>query len=191
MVGNSRQEVDMVVVPREEVATLEAEGWEVYASMTKNWRPGHLIGDNGSDPATISQSPSFAPASRWNETSERRSATSTGHILQYRRPPGVPLGWGGYDEFTYWQSCGRRVTKDMVKKEEWSTSPLAPITIVKESGEFVETVTLPVKQEDLPPQPKKPVPLYDLLNSGTSQKRKAPTKDDSGTSTWADIYKGN
>lgn len=34
----------------------------VSTAMTDNdWRPGQLVGQNGSDPATIAQSPSFAP----------------------------------------------------------------------------------------------------------------------------------
>ncbi|GFP57568.1 hypothetical protein TASIC1_0008040900 [Trichoderma asperellum] len=191
MVGNSRQAVDMIVVPREEINALEAQvdvvsydnpaaGTGLYlehannfvtATMTKNnWRPGQLIGQDGADPATLSQSPSFAASDRWNEISERRSATSTGHLLQYQRPYGVSLGWGGYDRYTHWQSYGRRVTKDMVKEGNWSTDPLSPFTIVNESDEFVETVTQLFKLEDLPPQPRNLVSL---------------------TSTWANVYKDN
>lgn len=164
----------------------------VTATMTKNnWRPGQLIGQDGADPATLSQSPSFAAPDRWNEISERRSATSTGHLLQYQRPYGVPLGWGGYDRYTHWQSYGRRVTKDMVKEGNWSTDPLSPFTIVNESDEFVETVTQLFKLEDLPPQPRNLVSLYDRLNSEDVRGRKATENDQSSTSTWANGYKDN
>lgn len=164
----------------------------VSATMTKNnWRPGQLIGQDGADPAALSQSPSFAASDRWNEISERPSATSTGHVLQHQRPYGVPLGWGGYDRYIHWQSYGRRVTKDMVEEGNWSIDPLSPITIVNESGELVETVTQPFKVEDLPPQPRNLVSLYDRLNSEDVRKRKAAQNDQSSTSTWANVYNDN
>ncbi|KAK1980141.1 hypothetical protein LZ30DRAFT_690158 [Colletotrichum cereale] len=138
----------------------------ISSAMTKNnWHAGQLIGPNGSDPAVIAKSMSFAPPDSHNDVSERRSATSTGHILQYRRPAGVCLGWGGYDEHTHWQSFGRRVTKDMVEKRDWPDDQLAPVSVVNESGEVVDVVTIPFKREDLPSQPQKPVTLYDRLNN--------------------------
>ncbi|KAK1242949.1 hypothetical protein MKX08_005761 [Trichoderma sp. CBMAI-0020] len=119
MVGNSCQAVDMIVVPREEITTFEAQDQRnvdrpvdvvsydkpvadtdlylehakkfVSAAMTKNnWRPGQLIGPDGSDPETMNQSPSYAPHT--------------------------------------------------VKEENWSTDPLSPFVIVNEAGEVVETV---------------------------------------------------
>ncbi|KAK1995948.1 hypothetical protein LX36DRAFT_581332 [Colletotrichum falcatum] len=186
MVGFSRQGVDMRIVPEAEVAAFEAQGWEVYSAMTKNnWRPGQLIGPNGSDPAVIAKSMSFAPPDHHNDMSERRSATSTGHILQYRRPPGVCLGWGGYDEHTYWQSFGRRVTKDMTEKHNWPDDPLAPVTFVNESGEFSAVITPPLKREDLPSQPQKPVTLHDRLdNSGQRRKSKTAAEHKPATLAW-------
>ncbi|KKP04464.1 hypothetical protein THAR02_03408 [Trichoderma harzianum] len=137
--------------------------------MSDSWRPGQLIGENGSDPATISQSPSYAPFNPNLQFSERRSATSTGHILQYERPPNVGLGWGDYDRFTEWQSHGRQVTKDMVEKKEWRKDPLAPIDFVDENGEVVETLTIPFTREQLSNW-EEPLTLYEQLNQPDNQK---------------------
>lgn len=157
---------------------LEHANTFVSTTMIKNnWRPGQLIGPDGSDPETMNQSPSYAPPDRWDETSERRSATSTGHVLQYQRPNAVPLGWGGYDRYIRWQSYGRRVTKDMVKEENWSIDPLAPFTIVNEGGDIVETITQPFKLEDLPPQPRNLISLYDRLNSEDGRGRKVAERE--------------
>lgn len=144
------------------------------ADLTKGkWQPGQLIGKDGSDPAIISQSLSFAPAGHQNELTERRSATSTGHILLHRRPAGVPLGWGGYDEYTTWQSFGRRIDKDTVKKGEWSSAPVAPVTVVDEAGQVAKIFTPPFKKEHVLPQAQEPVSLHDLLHkSKDTQKPK-------------------
>ncbi|KID85530.1 hypothetical protein MAJ_11216, partial [Metarhizium majus ARSEF 297] len=149
--------------------------------MTKgNWRPGQLIGQNGSNPATIAQSLSFASPEHRNEVPEIRSATSTGHTLRYRRPADVCPGWGDYDRFTRWQSYGRSVTRDMVENTKWSTELQAPMRFVNESGEVVRTVTTQLKPEDLPSQTHAPVSLYDELNQKDDQKPKAPA---TGSST--------
>ncbi|KAL7799318.1 hypothetical protein V8C43DRAFT_313362 [Trichoderma afarasin] len=140
--------------------------------MSDSWRPGQLIGENGSDPATIAQSPSYAPFNPNLEFSERRSATSTGHLLQFERPPNVGLGWGDYDRFTEWQSYGRQVTKDMVEKKDWQKDPLAPIDFVDENGE-VETLTIPFTREQLSNW-EEPLTLYEQLNQPDNQKQEAP-----------------
>ncbi|KAK7408436.1 hypothetical protein QQX98_009421 [Neonectria punicea] len=161
------------------------------SALTKNnWRPGQLIGQNGSDPAIIAQSPSFAPPGRQNELAERRSATSTGHVLQYRRPAGVCYGWGGYDEYTTSQSFGRRVPKDMVEKQNWPIDLLSPFGFTNESGEVVETLSQPFTREDILSHPQEPVPLYDKLNSGDRRKPKAPKapKPIAPTLAWAGTY---
>lgn len=151
----------------------QGNNFAVSTMTNGNWRPGQLFGQNGSDPATIAQSPSFAPPDRHHELLERRSATSTGHILQHRRPASVCLGWGGYDEHTHWQSFGRRLTKDMVLEQDWLTDRSAPVRLVNESGEVVDSITIPFKPEDLPPQPQKLSSLHDLLNANDGRKRKA------------------
>ncbi|WYZ35849.1 hypothetical protein EsH8_X_000496 [Colletotrichum jinshuiense] len=223
MVGNLRQGVDVIIIPKEEVAAHEAQGWEVWyapsppldiennykdtrtvdrpvdvvsydrptadtmrylehgnnlisSAMTDgNWRPGQLIGKNGSDPATMAQSPSFAPPDRHDQVSESRSATSTGHVLQHARPAGVCYGWGDYDQHTHWQSFGRRVTKDMVEKQNWPTDPLAPIRFVNESNETKKTFNSHFTQEDVSSL-HTPVSLHELLNS--EHKRKFQGSDE-------------
>lgn len=149
--------------------------------MTKNnWRPGQLVGQNGSDPATIAQSPTFAAPSRQDQFSERRSATSTGHLLQFQRPSDVGYGWGDYDQFTEWQSFGRRVTKDMVENKNWQKDPLAPVDLVDESGTVVRTLTIPFKRAQLPVA-QEPLSVYERLNQADNPKpinnRKRKRKD--------------
>ncbi|KAL6698547.1 hypothetical protein J3F84DRAFT_345505 [Trichoderma pleuroticola] len=196
MEGKERVGIDFVIVPKEENYRdyrpvdrptdvisfdnpaadtdryLEHGNKVVSEVMTDSWRPGQLVGENGSDPATIAQSPSFAPPNPNLEFSERRSATSTGHILQYERPPGVSLGWGDYDRFAKWQSFGRRVTKDMVEKKDWQKDPLAPVDFVDESGNFVETLTIPFTREQLF-NAAEPLSLYERLNPPDNRKQKA------------------
>ncbi|KAL7913143.1 hypothetical protein GGI35DRAFT_491378 [Trichoderma velutinum] len=152
----------------------------VSAFMTKNnWRPGQLVGQNGSDPATIAQSPSFAPPNRQNQFSERRSVTSTGHLLQYQRPVEIGYGWGDYDQHTYWQSFGRRVTKDMVEDKNWRRNPTEPVDLVDESGTVVRTLTIPFKRTQLP-NAHNLLSIFERLNSTSNlksignRKRKAP-----------------
>ncbi|KAM4058940.1 hypothetical protein HRG_008183 [Hirsutella rhossiliensis] len=213
MVGNSRQGMEMTTVPKAEhyrdrrtverpvdvvsydqpaadtMRYLEHGNNFISSAMTKdNWRPGQLIGQNGSDPATIAQSPSFLPPDRHDDMSERRSATSTGHILQHRRPAGVGLGWGDYDRHVRWQSYGRRVTKDMVEKQNWQTDLLAPSRFFNESGEVVKTVTKPFERRDLPSQPQKPVSLYDRLNPRDGRTPEAPAEKNSETPAWPGTY---
>ncbi|CAI6091318.1 unnamed protein product, partial [Clonostachys chloroleuca] len=64
-----------------------------------NWKRGDLIGKNGSDPETKAQLASYAAPNCWDKISERRVATSTGHVPHIERPSNVHLGWGGYDKF--------------------------------------------------------------------------------------------
>ncbi|RFU73324.1 hypothetical protein TARUN_8932 [Trichoderma arundinaceum] len=142
----------------------------VSAVMTNNdWRPGQLFGQNGSDPATIAQSPSFAPPNCHNQFSERRSATSTGHLLQHQRPADVSYGWGDYDQNTYWQSFGRRVTKDMVENKNWRKDPMEPINLVDESGTIAQTLAIPFKRIQLS-NARKSLSLYEQLNSPDNRK---------------------
>ncbi|KAI5458788.1 hypothetical protein BGZ63DRAFT_362140 [Mariannaea sp. PMI_226] len=178
VVGDSLQQVEYIVVPVAEVASLETQGWEIYRAWTDGtWKPGDLIGKDGSDPATKAQSASYATPDRWDQVSDCRSATSTGHVPQHDRPPDVGLGWGGYDQFTHWQACGRLIPKDKVKREEWSTDRMAPVDFVNESGEAVETVQPAVEAHNLPPRPIPPLPLYELLHGRVGRPNKAPTTE--------------
>jgi hypothetical protein len=65
----------------------------------------------------------------------------------------------------------------MVKEENWSIDPLAPFTIVNEGGDIVETITQPFKLEDLPPQPRNLISLYDRLNSEDGRGRKVAERE--------------
>lgn len=134
-----------------------------------NWRPGQLVGQNGSDPATIAQSPTFATPNRQNQFSESRSATSTGHLLQFQRPTEVGYGWGDYDQLTYWQSFGRRLTKDMVENKNWQKDPMQPVDRVDESGTVVRPLTIPFKREELPVA-QEPLSVYERLDSADTLK---------------------
>ncbi|KAM0430999.1 hypothetical protein ACHAPT_005633 [Fusarium lateritium] len=206
MVRNLRQGVEMIIVPKAEVAAFETQGWEVYPVdvVFRDRRPVDLPVDVVSydQPAAdtmryVEHGNNFISSTvtkdNWLpgqliEVSERRSATSTGHILQHPRPAGVCLGWGDYDKYTHWQSYGRRVPKDMVEKKYWQMDPLAPVRLVNDSGEVVETVTNTFKREHVPSQTQKPVPLYDLVNSGDVRKLKTPARGTSTTLAWPGTY---
>lgn len=139
--------------------------------MTKgNWKPGDLIGENGSDPATKNKTASYAAPDQWDKITDLRSATSTGHIPAHPRPDNVGLGWGGYDKYTHWQACGRQITKDMVKKENWSTDRLRPTKMTSNLGRTIVVPSMLEDEADLPPRPNSPVTLYDLLHQTKSQK---------------------
>jgi hypothetical protein len=221
MSGDVRQELEMVTVTQEEVAALEAEGWEVWyppppaldpykgyqdtrpkiprpvdvvttdkpaadtarylargneimsSVWTKGkWKPGDLIGKVGSDPEVKAQSATYATPDKWDEISDQRLATSAGHIMQIERPPNVCLGWGGYDKFIQWQAAGRRITKDMVEKEDWSADLNKPIEFVDEEGNVVRTITTKIKEHLLPHRPQVPVSLYEHLNARDARKLK-------------------
>ncbi|CAH0016619.1 unnamed protein product, partial [Clonostachys rhizophaga] len=146
------------------------------------WKRGDLIGKNGSDPETKAQSASYAAPDCWDKLSERRVATSTGHMPHIERPPNVPLGWGGYDKFHHWQASGRQVTKDMVEEEDWSVDIDMPFDFVNEEGEVVDTVPPIVREQDLPPLADPPITLHELLNEREERKQKAPSR---GVVRWA------
>jgi hypothetical protein len=140
------------------------------------WKRGDLIGKNGSDPETKAQSASYAAPDCWDKISERRVATSTGHMPHIERPPSAPLGWGGYDKIHHWQASGRQVTKDMVEEEDWSVDIDTPFDFANEAGEVMDTVPPVVREQDLPPLADPPVTLHELLNKREGRKQKAPSK---------------
>ena len=116
------------------------------------WRPGQLIGENGSDPDVIAKSPSVIPSDQWDNLTEQQSLTSTGHIFQYQRPSKVSVGWGGYDQLTQWQSYGPQVTEDMVAKAskiDWKKDPLGDIPFVDEDGNLTITVKSKLTLDDI------------------------------------------
>lgn len=142
------------------------------------WSPGDLIGANGSDPETKARSASYAPSSQWNQITEPRVATSTGHIMAFERPPDVCIGWGGYDKFDHWQEAGRRINPDMVEEGGWSTDRLASIEFVKAgSNEVVRTIHSTVQSEDLPLRPKSPETLYQAVNRRAAARKREKSKE--------------
>ena len=141
------------------------------------WKPGDLIGSNGSSSEAKQQSATYASRDKAEKLTEPRSATSTGHIMHHDRPPIVCLGWGGYDKFTQWQANGRQIAKEMVEKEDWSTDLTENVDFVDESGDVVDTVPAAIEPQDLPNRTQKPVTLYDLLNPGDAKRpRIAPER---------------
>ena len=111
----------------------------IASASLGNWKPGQLVGPDGSDPLKINRSPSNADRENWKEglSSETRSVTSIGHAIQHSRPLRVPVGWGDWDDFTTWQSYGRHVSKDMTENNtNWPRElDVCPTTLVKENGE--------------------------------------------------------
>ena len=64
--------------------------------------------------APLSFSQEFIPAP---QATNRRTATTYGHHHQYMRPGQPGPGWGDYDRFDHWQSCGRRLPEDLLDKD--------------------------------------------------------------------------
>ncbi|KAI5862474.1 hypothetical protein GGS23DRAFT_605738 [Durotheca rogersii] len=112
-----------------------------------------LLGDGGSDPEVQAKSPSFAPFTPVEDMTETRSATSTGHIHQRRRPIGIGPGWGSYDDFTIFQSYERK----------WSIDTMAPFEVRSKSGQIMRCdVKLEPSPTTLPPPPDKQSPAPSL-----------------------------
>lgn len=164
--------------PVADMARYLEHGLDLAQSSRTNghWRPGQLIGQNGSDPAVMKQSPSYAPVDKHKEAvrDERRSATSTGHLIVHGRPRDVCLGWGGYDDFLDWQSYGRQVTEQMVKEEDWVIDPLETIVYHDEDGEAVDTIESILERSDLPAVAQAPIPLFDKLTARHKESQSKP-----------------
>ncbi|CAG9946225.1 unnamed protein product, partial [Clonostachys rosea f. rosea IK726] len=154
--GRDMRRVDRPVDIITEDRTVEDTAWFLERGLTlmtttmpnASWRPGQLLGQDGSNPETIAKSLSFAPPESEHDNSEARSATSTGHVIVYPRDSDVCAGWGDYDKRIRWQSYGRRLTKDMVEEKEWPTDFAADF--VNDAGEVVLSIGSEIKPEDLP-----------------------------------------
>ncbi|CAG9985650.1 unnamed protein product [Clonostachys byssicola] len=134
------------------------DGLEMMKRMSDNkWKPGDLLAEDGSDPKVKDGLASYASPSDRDQITDLRSATSTSHLFHHERPDDVCVGWGGYDEFNHWQSCGRRVTKDMVgvpnpkaaedpeakeriEERKWERDSKGATQFVTESGKVFCTV---------------------------------------------------
>ncbi|EON96699.1 hypothetical protein UCRPA7_7798 [Phaeoacremonium minimum UCRPA7] len=122
------------------------------------WRPGQLLGPDNSDPEVQAKSLSFAPFTPVKDMTEKRSATSTGHIHQWRRPIGIGPGWGSYDDFTTFQSYGRRIPKELVEERTWSTNAAAPFELKSTSGQTMRC-DVQLVEDGIPVKQKPPVSL--------------------------------
>jgi hypothetical protein len=71
------------------------------------WQPGRVLGPDPQERASISHSQSVVGQS--DMSTSILSATCRSHIVSYKRPPGVGLGWGDFDRFYEWQLHGRKV----------------------------------------------------------------------------------
>ncbi|KAI4594196.1 hypothetical protein KJ359_008471 [Pestalotiopsis sp. 9143b] len=97
------------------------------SETTSTWQPGELLGPSADPGTNPSLSDVFKPA---DEFVDKRSATFIGYAHQYFREQTSGLGWGGYDRFEEWQSYGREIPKDEVKKEYGSTDSASPLKFV-------------------------------------------------------------
>lgn len=149
------------------------------------WVTGQLPGQNGSDTDAMQQSPTYLPVSKArDEMTERRSATSIGHVLQKRRPPGVCVGWGGYDDWTNWQSFGRPIPKEQVGNKDWSKDLLAPARFEDDKGEIVETVKPALELADLPNLGRLET-LYENMNKDKPNRKQHGTEP---AETWTTLH---
>lgn len=71
------------------------------------------------------------PADR---TTDDRSSTSQGFILEHSRPVAVGLGLGDFDMFTQWEAHGRHLKHEMVVKKKWKKHAHLPFEIVRDNG---------------------------------------------------------
>lgn len=187
------------------------DGFEMMKRMSENkWKPGDLLDEDGSDPKVKDRLASYASPSDWDQITDLRSATSTSHLFHHDRPDDVCVGWGGYDEFNHWQSCGRRVTKDMVgvenpkaaedpeakervEERKWEDDNNGATEFVNEAGEVVFTVpayvTQPFQRDDRQTTGKvKPRSLYSRLHphktDKTAKKPKEPKEPKEPVKDW-------
>ncbi|KAF5592290.1 hypothetical protein FPANT_5449 [Fusarium pseudoanthophilum] len=94
------------------------------------WQPGRVLGPDPQERASISHSESFVrPA---DMSTSILSATCRSHIVSYKRPPGVGLGWGDFDRFYEWQLHGRKVQKSMVRAQRFQQSNYPHVTFISE-----------------------------------------------------------
>lgn len=110
----------------------------LQGSETKStWQPGELLGPSADPGTNPSLSDVFKPA---GDFVDKRSATFIGYSHQYFREQTSGLGWGDYDRFQEWQSYGRDIPKEEVKKEYGSTDSAGSLRFVDCDGGGSELV---------------------------------------------------
>lgn len=175
--ATTQRPVDVVTTdkPAADTAHFLRAGNDSAASWTKDkWKPGQLIGKDGSDPATIAQSPSMSSTHHFGDPVEPRSVTSTGHVLHRPRPIGVPLGWGDYDQFTSWQTYGRRVKGEMLTdlNTKWELKRTGNIEYTSEAGEDLPIVKPVIEEKSLPYRKDDPLTMDQLVSKPKDSKAK-------------------
>lgn len=63
-----------------------------------------------------------------------RTATSLGHDPIIKRPQGVGMGWGGYDDFHLWQAAGRKINPDDVEQRDWQFDVRKMVFVEEDTG---------------------------------------------------------
>ncbi|KAI1019640.1 hypothetical protein LB504_009423 [Fusarium proliferatum] len=117
------------------LAIMESQGGSMDIEMTDPrpqlyWQPGRVLGPDPQERAYISHSESFVRPS--DMSTSVLSATCRSHIVSYKRPPGVGLGWGDFDRFYEWQLLGRKVQKSMVRAQRFQQSNSPHMTFISE-----------------------------------------------------------
>ncbi|EWZ39249.1 uncharacterized protein FOBCDRAFT_251175 [Fusarium oxysporum Fo47] len=112
-------------------ANIFAKGIKISGlAITLYWQPGRVLGPNSQERSTISHSERFIrPA---DMSTNILSATCRSHIVSYKRPPGVGLGWGDFDRFYEWQLLGRKVQKSMVRAQRFQQSNSPHMSFISE-----------------------------------------------------------
>jgi hypothetical protein len=125
------------------------------------WRPGQLLGANGSSREARASSLSFSSFVPAAQMTDLRSATSGGHALKFLRPPRVGAGWGDYDTFDNWQSYGRQLKPEMVERNGWNKDPLKPLVFDGEDGAVTKTFSQDVAAKYVDPDAEPPQALWE------------------------------
>lgn len=74
--------------------------------------------------------------------------------------------------------AGRAITKDMVKKEKWSTERGAAVRFVDDDDNVVDIVPNVVPKELWPPRHQDPAPLYDRLHGENRGFQRGPETEE-------------
>lgn len=139
------------------------------------WRPGQLLGPDGSlleaKASTLSFFSFVPPAQMTN----MHSATSNGHALKYLRPQNVGADWGDYDRFGCWQAWGRQLKPEMVEKKDWNKDPLKPMVFEYEDG-TTETLDMAAVADYLDPDVEPPMALHEMLRDNRGQGKGGGTR---------------
>jgi len=136
--------------------------------------------------APLSFSQEFIPAP---QATNRRTATTYGHHHQYMRPGQPGPGWGDYDRFDHWQSCGRRLPEDLLDKDPERAPADPPSTVVSESKGTPDWALAPLPEHEGERKKPAPRPIWTHLE-GTKQTRAQVAAARGGGSAWTQSARG-